>query len=237
MASALVNMNMDGKWLLTVDMLKKPSGNRNYGLVLSTLGLGKDRYDLRLENGDIIARGIFDNGVDLGLLANLIKTISGWNELKVHFNAQPLSSGSMRQLALVWHCASERRHCLTDQPDEETAYWGCHLAGIRLVGFDLKTLLYGEKYWFSFFVRSTENPDYFTLDKLQMQQAQRLAMACPHYPMGQEEILKKLPDSVYLAIRAQSRIWKLTPSKLKIGVPIIPRNSEQYHRWLMGKLT
>lgn len=223
-------------WWISVDILRPWTDHPRLPLALEGLAMGRERYDLALPGGRRLSRGIFDPDCDLAVLAGLLRTAGGWKTTTVRLNGRPVRPGTARQAAVVFACAGGRQRCVDGSEEERNAYWGCPVVGIRLTGYRKERLLAGERFWFEFFRRGSGNPDHFLLDKAALRGTQELASVCPFYRGETETLLGRLPESIYLGMRVDAALWRLSPSTMSRGGPVMPRHAARFEKWLAGRL-
>ena len=73
----------DHPWI-AFDIIKEDSCHLKYRAVIALLGCADERYDLNLGNGFMLARGIFSELRDPGLLADLLVATNKWREKAVY---------------------------------------------------------------------------------------------------------------------------------------------------------
>jgi len=67
-------------WWMSVEINKKPSGKKNHNKTIILLETAQERYDLLLESGKTIARGIFAPKTDMLSLSRLLETVNRWTD-------------------------------------------------------------------------------------------------------------------------------------------------------------
>ena len=141
----------DRGWWVSVEIDKRPSGRKNHKIALLLLDGAQERYDLILESGKTIARGIFTFETDMVCLTKLLEVAGQWRGTAVYVSGNKLDSSEVRQLIKLLKCASNHSYCRSRSREHRLAYLGCHLVQTGLLNYSLNSLKNGSRYWFSFF--------------------------------------------------------------------------------------
>ncbi|MFC1812595.1 hypothetical protein ACFL03_07875 [Thermodesulfobacteriota bacterium] len=231
----------DRGWWISVEFSKLRSRRKNFSTALELLKGGIERYDMILENGKTIARGIFSNEADMSDLAELLEMTAGWKGTAVHANGRRLDAHTTNQLRKQLKCVSENAPCRTKNNERRLDFLGCHLMQIGLLNYSLKSLKDGNQYWFSFFRQGNGSKQRFFLDKNALTKAACMAELCPLYPQNTEAKADKLPLVVDLYEEKGFTIWVSTKDKihsrwLSRYPPVVPRSEKGYNQWIKKRL-
>jgi hypothetical protein len=224
----------DHPWI-AFDIIKEDSCNLKYRAVIALLGCADERYDLNLGNGFMLARSIFSEFRDPGLLADLLAATNKWREKAVYFSGGRLSVGAVESLAEILKCFARDQHCQQRERLERLRYLGCHLAGIGLLGCSMALLNSGHQFWFHFFDPAPNSNRLYQLNKSRLLQTLNASRLCPVFPDDVGTIVACLPERIDLNNGYQSRFWIETQHNTN-GMTVMPRNMERYERWLRSRL-
>jgi hypothetical protein len=231
----------DRGWWVSVEIDRKPAARKHEDRVLVLLESAQERYDLLLESGNRMTRGIFTLKTDLQNLAELLALSNRWAGTVVYVKGNRLGSGDVHQLAGLLNCAGNYAGCRFESLDRRLAYLGCHLLRIGLMNYSLASLKRGERYWFSY-LRSEKGSHLHTaLDKYGLAKSMDSSKLCPLFPAETSAIIEMLPSSVNLRPINNHLFW--VPTKQKIRThwlsrfpPVVPNSERMYQQWMIKLL-
>jgi hypothetical protein len=238
------NMNKwkDRGWWVSVEIDRKPAARKDEDRVLVLLDRAQERYDLLLESGKTVTRGIFTLKTDLQNLAELLELSNRWTGTVVHVKGNGLGTGDVHQLAGLLKCAVDYAGCRSESFDRRLAYLGCHLFRIGLMNYSLASLKRGERYWFSYIRFEKDSHLQAALDKYALAKTMESSKLCPLFPAKTSTIIEKLPSSVNLRPMNNHMFW--VPTKHKIRThwlsrfpPVVPNSEVMYRQWIKQILT
>ena len=216
---------------------RKPAARKDEDRVLVLLESAQERYDLLLESGKSITRGIFTLKTDLPNLAELLELSNRWTGTMVYVKGNSLGTGDVHQLAGLLKCAGNYAGCRSEILDRRLAYLGCHLLGIGLMNYSLVSLKRGERYWFSYIKFEKGSHLQAALDKYALAKTMESSKLCPLFPSKTSTIIEKLPSSVDLRPMNNHMFW--VPTKQKIRThwlsrfpPVVPNSEVMYRQWV-----
>ena len=227
----------DRGWWVSVDVARKPSGRKNQELALNMLDNARERYDLLLEDGKMVSRGIFTSKDDMQCLARLLDIVNHWDGTIIYHRGNLLGTAEVRHLAGHLGCAANQASCRSVSLDQRLAYLGCHWRRIGLMNYSLASLKNGARYWF-FYLR-TEQGDYRRafLDKQALAKAMEPSRLCPRFPAETAAVIDMLPTVVCLRPANNRLFW--VPTKYKIRTrwlcrfpPVVPNSEVMYRKWI-----
>jgi hypothetical protein len=230
----------DRGWWLSVDIVKKRSSKKNYDEALSLLGLG-ERYDLILDNGKVIARGIFTRSNDLEQLANLLVMIEKWSGTEIYIKGTPIKRSKCWNLARILRCSAALPPCRHESTEKRFKYIGCHNTKypVCLLHY-MPNLNLKERYWFEFYEQvSNDRYSPYYLNKARLIRAveaanEGLSIYCPMFPFHSLSLIDSLPARIDFN-RGDARWWLQGRCKKKNKdkkQTIIPRSPEIYRNWI-----
>lgn len=216
---------------------RKPAGRKDEDHARDLLDGAQERYDLLLENGKTISRGIFTIKTDFRKLAELLELSNRWIGTVVYVNGNRLGMEDVRQLFRLLECAGNYAGCRSESVDHRLAYLGCHLSHIGLLNYSLVSLKNGARYWFSYLKSEKGSHFQVTLDKDALAKIMEPSKLCPLFPAKTSAIIEMLPSSVSLRPMNDHLYW--VPIKYKIRThwlsrfpPAVPNSEVMYRRWM-----
>jgi len=233
------NMNKwkDRGWWVSVEIDRKPAGRKDEDRTLDLLDAAQERYDLLLEDGKTISRGIFTIQTDFEKLAELLALSNRWTGTVVYVNGNRLGMEDVHQLCGLLKCAGNYAGCRSESVDHRLAYLGCHLTQIGLMNYSLASLKNGARYWFSYLKPDQGSHVQALLDKDALAKIMESAKLCPLFPAKTSAIIESLPSSVSLRPMNDHLYW--VPTKYKIRTrwlcrfpPAVPNSEVLYRRWM-----
>jgi len=224
-------------WWVSVEFEKQRFGRKNFSKALELLGDGEERYDMILENGKTIARGIFSKDSNISNLAELLDVAGGWSGTVAHFNGRELDISMFSRLSKLLKCASSSAICRSENREMRYEFLGCHLLQIGLLNYSLKSLKKGGRYWFSFYKKEKDSKQCFILDKAALKKDSNVFALCPLFPENTNLLVDKLPLVVDLYAERDFSIWTSTKHRFRTRwtsryPPIVPYSSKVYTRWM-----
>jgi hypothetical protein len=232
----------DRDWWVSVDLDRMPSGRKNEGLALDLLARARERYDLLLESGKTVARGIFTGKVDLMSLSRLLEIAARWKGTIVYSNGNLLDTGVVNQLAKLLLCAANQPGCRSRHWEHRLAYLGCHLMRIGLVNYSLANLKKGSRYWFSYLKSEKGGFWHISLDKSALTKVFESTKLCPLFPEKTPALIEMLPSAVNLKPANNQLFWVPTKQKIRTSwlcrfPPVVPKSEIMYRQWIRLKLS
>ena len=231
----------DRGWWVSVEIDRKPAARKHEDRVLFLLESSQERYDLLLESGKTITRGIFTLKTDLKNLAELLALSNCWTGTVVHVKGNRLGTRDVHQLAGLLNCAVNYAGCRSESLERRLAYLGCHLLRIGLMNYSLASLKSGERYWFSYFRSEMGSYLHAALNKYALAKTMESSKLCPLFPAETSAIIEKLPSSVNLRPMNNHIFW--VPTKHKIHThwlsrfpPVVPNSEVMYRQWVQKLL-
>jgi hypothetical protein len=196
-----------------------------------------ERYDVVLEKGQTVARGIFLMGDEPALLSELLSHANQSLNGKVFVCGEQLDRAGMKDLANLLACVSKAPHCKSEVKDRRWAFLGCHLVGVRLMDYSLQALKAGGKSWFSFLRREAAFKAKWNLDKFKLLDAFRTARLCPLFPPETGALIERLPADIDLERESDRRLWVETGRMLRTRwlcrfPPVVPYSETKYRQWI-----
>ena len=225
------------EWWVSVEFEKQRFGRKQFSKALELLGNGEERYDMIINNGRTIARGIFSKDSDISNLAGLLDVAGGWLGTVVYFNGRKLDVSMFSRLSKLLGCASHDAFCHSENREKRYEFLGCHLFQIGLLNYSLKSLKKGGRYWFSFYKKEKDSKQCFILDKAALKKDSGVSELCPLYPEKTKLLIHKLPLVVDLYAERNFSIWTTTKQRFRTRwtsryPPVVPYSSKVYERWM-----
>jgi hypothetical protein len=227
----------DRGWWVSVEIEKRTSARKKENLVRELLDRAQERYDLDLEGGKSLSRGIFTADADIQRLSKLLHLCKLWKGTKIYAKGNLLEIKKIGRLSGQLACAGTQAPCRSGDSHQQLAFLGCHQLRIGLLDYSLASLKKGDRYWFSYL--KSEKGDYLhaALDKSELAKDLEPYQLCPLLPDVTETILEALPSRVSLRPINNRLFW--VPTKRKIRTtwlcrfpPVIPCSAEHYRHWL-----
>ena len=227
----------DRGWWMSVEINKKPIGKRKHTDALNLLETAHERYDLMLESGITIARGIFTQKSDMCNLAKLLEMVNPWKDTAVFAQGRRLSRREAAHFSKYLICAADITSSQCKSAERGLDYIGCHLMKIGLMNYSLAALKNGATYWFSSFIPDSDSNGKFSLDKNKLAHSMEISKLCPLYPTRTKAVLDRLPDSVNLCDNFHRQRWVLTKYRFRTSwprryPPIVPYSDSVYRHWM-----
>lgn len=224
---------IDRGWWLSVDINKNSSSRKYQGHALGLLEMAHEHYDLQMESGKTIVRGIFTAKSNLENIAKLLETVNRWTDRTVFIKGRKLSGSDMALAINCLICAASCPPCQIGPAGQQMNYLGCHLMKIGLMNYSLAALKNGARYWFSFFRPDTESARRFNLDKSELEQSMKIYELCPKHPPNTNDLLDRLPANVSLDDKLQRQRWVLLKYRFRTSwpgryPPIVPYSESVY---------
>jgi len=232
----------DRGWWMSVDIIRQRSAKKKYDEALDLQGLG-ERYDLILDNGKVLARGVFTPANDLNQLAKLLLMIEKWSGTEIHIRGKRIDCSKCWSMAQIFRCCAGMAPCQCESAEKHLTYIGCHKVKypISLLHY-LPNLNLKERYWFEFYEKARDDVyEPYYLDKKALKQAVEsandgLSLHCPRFPAQSLSLIDLLPVKVDFR-RGDARWWRLERSRKKNRNQqqkkiIVPRSPEIYRRWI-----
>ena len=226
-------------WWISVEFDKLRKGRKHFHETLALLE-GGERYDLILENGKTVARGIFDSEAELPDLIRLIDRVKGWSGAVIYCNGQELDTGGARKILKTLKCAAAHDPpCRSSNRLKRHLFLGCHLSRIGLLGFSHQTLMKQARYWFSFFTHESWRS--YRLKKDALQEAVKSADFCPLFPDDAQTIIDRLPMILDLDQKRVLALWVRPKERyqtrwLSRFPPVVPRSEKTYEKEMRNLL-
>ncbi len=224
-----------------MEIERRTSARKNENLVRELLDRAQERYDLDLDGGKILSRGIFTADADIQSLSKLLDLCKLWKGTKIYANGNLLETRKIGRLSGHLECAGARAPCRSGDRHQQLAFLGCHQLRIGLLNYSLASLKKGDRYWFSYL--KSEDGDYLhaALDKSELAKDLEPYQLCLRFPDVTQTILEALPSSVSLRPINNRLFW--VPAKRKIRsswlcrYPLaVPCSAELYRLWLVELL-
>jgi hypothetical protein len=236
-----MNKWKDRGWWVSVEIDRGPAGRKDEDRARELLDGAQERYDLLLESGKTISRGIFTIKTDFQKLAELLELSNRWTGTVVYVNGNRLGMEDARQLFGLLKCAGNYAACRSESVERRLAYLGCHLSRIGLMNYSLASLKNGARYWFSYLKSEKGSHLRVTLDKDALAKTMALSKLCPLFPAKTSAIIEMLPSSANLRPMNDHLFW--VPTKHKIRThwlsrfpPAVPNSERMYQQWLQKLL-
>ncbi|MEJ2168624.1 MAG: hypothetical protein P8X90_24185 [Desulfobacterales bacterium] len=227
----------DRGWWLAVEIDRRPAGRKDEDHARDLLDGAQERYDLLLESGKTVSRGIFTIKAELRKLAELLELSNRWTGTVVHANGNRLGTEHVHQLAGLLQCAGNQPGCRSESMDDRLAYLGCHRLRIGLMNYSLACLKRGRRYWFSYLRPEKGSHLQAVLDKNALAKIMEPSQLCPLFPKNTAALIEKLPSTVNLRPLNNHLFW--VPTKYKIRThwlsrfpPAVPNSEVMYRRWI-----
>jgi len=134
---------IDRGWWLSVDINKNSSSRKYQGHALGLLEMAHEHYDLQMESGKTIVRGIFTAKSNLENIAKLLETVNRWTDRTVFIKGRKLSGSDMALAINCLICAASCPPCQIGPAGQQMNYLGCHLMKIGLMNYSLAALKNG----------------------------------------------------------------------------------------------
>ncbi|CAB1074378.1 hypothetical protein JY97_15790 [Alkalispirochaeta odontotermitis] len=227
----------DRGWWVSVEIDRKPSGRKNEELALDLLANARDRYDLSLESGKILSRGIFTAEENMLGLANLLDIAKQWTGTIIYHKGDLLGTADVQHLGKHLKCAANQAGCRSGSLDQRLAYLGCHLVRIGLLNYSLAALKNGSRYWFSYLKSEKGNNLHVFLDKYALAKAMESSRLCPRFPDEASAIVDVLPPVVNLKPMNNHLFWVPTKYRFRTSwlcryPPVVPNSEVMYRQWI-----
>lgn len=227
----------DRGWWVSVEIDRKPRGRKHEDRARNLLASAQERYDLLLENGQTISRGIFTIETDFQKLAELLELSTRWTGTIVYVNGNRLGMEDVRELFRLLKCAADYAGCRSEIEDRRLAFLGCHLSHIGLLNYSLASLKNGARYWFSYLKPDKGSHLQALLDKDALAKIIESSKLCPLFPAKTSAIIEMLPSSVSLRPTNDSLYWVPTKNKIRTHwlsrfPPAVPNSEVMYRRWM-----
>ena len=227
----------DRGWWVSVEIDRKAAGRKDEAHARDLLDGAQERYDLLLESGKTISRGIFTIKTEFQKLAELLELSNRWTGTVVYVNGDRLGMDDVRQLFGLLKCAGIYAGCRSESVEHRLAYLGCHLSRVGLMNYSLASLKNGARYWFSYFKSEKGSHLQFTLDKYALAKTMETSKLCPLFPAKASAIIEMLPSSANLRPMNSHLFW--VPTKYKIRThwlsrfpPVVPNSEVMYRQWM-----
>lgn len=224
-------------WWLSVEFAKKTTRNKHYSEALGLLDSARERYDLLLDDGDALARGIFQKNEDLLGVERLITKAGGWKSTRVYINGKEIPNRSIGRLTKMLRCAGTRRCCQAESDAKKLRYLGCHIVKnpVGLLGFSLKALKQGQQFWFGYFESLAGSRKEFQLKREKLEKTVSRGRLCPYFPDTTSTIVQMLPPAINLANRQQAAGWLPLQARFKTRwqcryPAVVPHSSRHYEK-------
>jgi hypothetical protein len=220
-----------------VEVQRSPGSRKDIARALVLLDSASERYDLVLEKGQTVARGIFLNGDEPDLLSELLNQASASLNGKVFVRGEQLETPDVKALGKMLACASKKPPCRSENKNERWSFLGCHLVKIRLIDYSLQTLKGGGRFWFSFLRKDTTCQGKWTLGKFELLNAFWKARLCPLFPQETGAMIERLPEGIDLERKTERTLWVETGRMLGTRwlcrfPPVIPYSETKYRQWI-----
>ncbi|MCP4628155.1 MAG: hypothetical protein GY850_32265 [bacterium] len=227
----------DRGWWVSVEIDRKSSGRKNEDLALDLLDSARERYDLLLESGKTVSRGIFTREADMPGLARLLDIANRWTGTTTYSNGNLLGIGDVQQLAKLLNCAGNQAGCRSENWDQRLAHLGCHLLRIGLMNYSLAALKNGNRYWFSYLKSEKDGNSHVFLDRCALATAMESSQLCPLFPEKTPAIIEMLPSAVNLKPANNQLFWVPTKQKIRTSwlcryPPVVPNSESAYRKWI-----
>lgn len=237
-----MNKWKDRGWWVSVEIDRTSSGRKNEDLALDLLDSAWERYDLLLESGKTVSRGIFNDKDDLMSLSRLLETAARWKGTIVYSNGDMLGTSDVSQLAKLLLCAANQPGCRSRHWERRLAYLGCHLMQIGLVNYSLSNLKKGSKYWFSYLKSEKGGFSHISLDKSALTKAFESTKLCPLFPETTTAVIEMLPSLPNLKPMNNHLFWMPTKQKIRTSwlcrfPPVVPNSEKMYRQWIRLKFS
>ena len=224
-------------WWVSVEIDRKPSGKKNEDLALDLLENAIERYDLLLESGKTMSRGIFTRETDMLSLARLLEIANRWTETIIYSKGDLLGSSDVQQQTKLLKCAADQAGCRSEDRDQRLAYLGCHLLRIGLMNYSLASLKNGDRYWFSYLKSETGDNPHIFLDRYALAKAMDSSQLCPLFPTNTPAIIEMLPSAVNLKPMNNHLFWVPTKQRIRTSwlcrfPPVMPNSESAYRKWI-----
>jgi hypothetical protein len=200
-----------------------------------------ERYDLVLEKGQTVARGIFLIGDEPALLSELLNLANESLNGKVFVRGEQLDRAGVKDLGNMLACVSKAPQCRSEAKDKRWSFLGCHLVGVRLMDYSLQALKEGGKFWFSFLRREAAFQAKWNLCKFELLDAFRTARLCPLFPQKTGAMIERLPVDIDLERESDRSLWVETGRMLRTRwlcrfPPVVPYSETKYRQWISSLL-
>lgn len=227
----------DRGWWLSVEINKKASGKKNHAGARKILDTASERYDLLLDSGKTMARGIFTREADMNSLSRLLNAVNRWTDTMVVIRGKELGGRELAMFSRLLLCAARSRPCSKHNGEGTPEYLGCPLNKIGLMNYSLADLKNGARYWFSFFKPETDSAMRFYLDKNKLANTMIVHSMCPLFPQNTVELLDLLPTSVNLSNHNQRHRWVMSRYRIRSRwlcrfPPLVPYSETVYRKWM-----
>jgi len=227
----------DRGWWVSVEIDRKPAGRKNEDHARGLLDQAQERYDLLLESGQTLSRGIFNRQADMWCLAGLLESVNSWTGTSIYSKGNLLGTAEVRHLTKLLKCAGDQAGCRSEDLGRRRAYLGCHLLQIGLMNYSLASLKKGARYWFSYLRSENGSLSTVRLDKYQLANTIAVSQLCPLFPADTPVLIEMLPSKVNLRPMNDHLFW--VPTKQKIRThwlsrfpPVVPNSEEMYRLWM-----
>jgi len=222
---------------MSVEINKKQSGKRNHTNALILLETAQERYDLLLESGITMTRGIFTPYCDMLSLARLLETVNRWSDTVVYCQGRRLDRVDVSWFTKFLLCASNSSSSRCEKAKKNPDYFGCPRMKIGLMNYCLASFKNGAQYWFSYFKPENDAAIRFYLDKNKLANSMKVPELCPLFPQNTTAVLDLLPSTVNLADNFQRQRWVLTKYRLRTRwlsrfPPLAPYSESIYRQWM-----
>jgi len=136
----------DRGWWVLVELQRSPMCRKDIARALALLDSATERYDLVLEKGQTVARGIFLIGDEPALLSELLNHTNESLNGKVFVRGEQLDRVGVKMLGNMLACVSKDPLCRSEDKDKRWSFLGCHLVGVRLMDYSLQALKEGGRF-------------------------------------------------------------------------------------------
>lgn len=227
----------DRGWWVSVEIDQKPAARKNENRVRELLDQAQERYNLYLECGKTLNRGIFTAKADMQSLSRLLDQCRNWKETKIYANGHWLESGRIGRLQAQLKCAGTRAPCRSGERHEQLAFLGCHLSRVGFMNYSLASLKKGDRYWFSYLKSEKGDYRHAYLDKSRLAKDLEPYQWCPRFPAITSKIVARLPSAVSLKPVNNQLFWMPTGRKIRSTwmcrfPPVVPCSADHYRHWL-----
>jgi len=230
------------EWWVSVEFYSENYRRKAYASALRALESG-ERYDLILENGKTMHRSIFrKNSQHFKALIATLPLVQDWKGLSVHVSGRLLETDQILVLNKIMKCALHQSHrrCLSGEKSK-WQFLGCHLPGFRVGLGEFSFRKCNNPFWFSFYQKTKNQAGrkaLYTLDKKGLAaDLRKAADLCPCYPEEAFAVFESFPATVNLSGYEDFHMWSLSKrnvygSYLRHFPTLVPRNPNQYNRWV-----
>jgi hypothetical protein len=224
-------------WWMSVEINKKPFGKKNHNDALILLETAQERYDLLLESGKTMARGIFTSQADMLGLARVLETVNRWSDTLVYCQGRRLGKRDVSQFTKFLLCAANSNSYQCEKAKKMLDYFGCPRMQIGLMNYSQASLKNGAQFWFSYYKPEKDSVRKFNLDKDKLANSMKVPELCPLFPQNTTAVLDWLPSCVNLDDDFQRQRWVLTKYRFRTRwlsrfPPLVPCSESTYRQWI-----